>query len=90
MSDIDITTSSIDALLSNLNAHKAASPDGISARVLKEMHSSIALILKVIFDFSLNTGIVPNEQLWYSYIDVQTDLISMDFAKPFDTVPHQG
>ena len=63
MSDIDITTSSIDALLSNLNAYKAAGLDGISARVLKEMHSSIALILKVIFDFSLNTGTVPNEQL---------------------------
>ena len=31
MSDIDITVSSIDVLLSNLNAHKAAGPDGISA-----------------------------------------------------------
>ena len=63
MSDIDITTSSIDALLSNLNAHKAAGLDGVIARVLKEMHSSIVLILKVIFNFSLNTGIVPNGQL---------------------------
>ena len=33
-----ITTSGIDALLSNLNAHKAAGSDGIIARVLKEMH----------------------------------------------------
>ena len=39
--DIDITTStnSIDALLSNLNAHKAVGSDGIIARVLKEMHT---------------------------------------------------
>ena len=22
-------------------------------------------------------------------IDIQTDLISLDFAKPFDTIPHQ-
>ena len=36
MSDIDITTSGIHALLSNLNAHKAAGLDGISARVLKK------------------------------------------------------
>ena len=36
-------------------------PDGISARVLKEMHSSIALILKVIFDCCLSTGVVPND-----------------------------
>ena len=61
MPDIDITTSGIDALLSSLNIHKATGPDGISARVLKEMHSSIAPILKVIFDCSLNTGVVPND-----------------------------
>ena len=61
MSGVDITTSSIDAMLSNLNAHKAASPDRISARVLKEMHNSIVLILKVNFDCSLNTGVVPND-----------------------------
>ena len=42
MSDVDITTRGMDALLSNLNAHKAAGPDGISARILKEMHSAIA------------------------------------------------
>ena len=57
MLDIDITISGIDALLSNLNAHKAAGPDGISARILKEMHSSIVPILKVTFDCSLNTGV---------------------------------
>ena len=51
-------TSGINALLSNLNSHKAAGRDGISARVLKEIHSSIALILKA---SSLNTGVVPND-----------------------------
>ena len=61
MPDIDITTSGIDALLSNLKIYKATGPDGISARVLKEMHSSIAPILKVIFDCCLNTGVVPSD-----------------------------
>ena len=131
-------------------------------QVLKEMHSSIAPILKVIFGCSLNTGVVPNDwktantkplfkksdwlqtsnyqpisltsiiskifehilcsnimkyletngilhhhqhgfwhnrlcetklislvhDLTHNYdIDVQTDLISMDFAKAFDTFP---
>ena len=56
-----LTTSGIDALLSNLKIHKATGPDGISARVLKEMHSSIAPILKVIFDCCLNTGVVTND-----------------------------
>ena len=164
MLDIDITTSGIDALLSNLKIHKATGPDEISARVLKEMHSSITPILKVIFDCCLNTGVVPNDwkianvtplfkkgdrlqtsnyrpisltsiisnifelnlcsnimkhletngilhhlqcgfwhnrscetqlislvhDLTYNYDEgMQTDLISMDFAKAFDTVPHQ-
>ena len=61
MSDIDITTSGIDALLSNLNVHKTAGSDGISARVLKEMCISIALIFKAIFDCSLNTGVIPHD-----------------------------
>ena len=62
MPDIDITTSGIDALLSNLYIHKAAiGPDGISATVLKEMHSSITPILKVIFNCSLNAGVFPND-----------------------------
>ena len=54
----DITTSGTDALLSNLNTQKATSPDGISPRVLKEMHISIFVLLKVLFDYSLNTGVV--------------------------------
>ena len=164
MPDINVTTSGIDAFLSNLKIHKATGPDRISARVLKEMHSSIAPILKVIFDCCLNTGVVPNdwkvanvtplfkkgdrlqtsnyrpisltsiiskifEHILCSNImkhletngilhhrqhgfrhnhscetqlislvhdltnnydaGTQTDLISMDFAKAFDTVPHQ-
>ena len=59
-SDIDITTSGIDTLLLNLNANKAAGPHGTSARVFKEMHSSFAPILKVIFNCSLN-GVIPND-----------------------------
>ena len=61
MLDIDITTIRIDALLSYLNAHKPADPTGIGASLKKEIHSSIAPMLKVIFDCSLNTGVVPND-----------------------------
>ena len=41
--------------------HKEGGPDEIIARVLQEMHSSTALILKVIFDCSLYTGVVTND-----------------------------
>ena len=61
MHSIIISTNGIDILLSNLNVYKATGPDGISARILKEMHSKIAPILKIIFDCSFDTGIVLND-----------------------------
>ena len=61
MSSIDITTSRIDTPLSNLNTPTTVGQDGINSRVLKEMHNSIAPILKVTFNCSINTGVVPND-----------------------------
>ena len=61
MSSIDITTSRIDTPLSNLNTHTTVGQDGTNSRVLKEMHSSNAPILKVTFNCSLNTGVAPND-----------------------------
>ena len=61
MHSIIISTNGIDTLLSNLNVYKATGPDGISARILQEMHSKIAPFLKIIFDSSFDTGIVPND-----------------------------
>ena len=163
MPEISITTSGISKLLQNLNIHKAMGPDQISAKILRELQDILALILEIIFNHSLNTGIVPSdwkmanitplfkkgdrsqpnncrpislisivsklfEHILSSNIrkhfesnnilyhgqhgfrqfhscetqlisvvqdltlnfdeDIQTDLVSMDFAKAFDTVPH--
>ena len=57
MYSIIISTNGIDTLLSNINVYKATGPDGISARILKEMHSKIAPILKIIFDCSFDSDI---------------------------------
>ena len=57
---------------SKLNVYKATGLDGISARILKEMHCNIALIQKIIFDCSF----------------LQINQISMDMAKALDTVPY--
>ena len=163
MPDISITVSGIKSLLHNLNVHKATDPDEISARILKEAGDILAPTLKITFDYSLSTGIIPEnwkvanvtplfkkgdwsqpnnyrpisltsitsklfEHIFSSNImkhletnnilnchqhgfrhnyscetqlislvqdltlnydkDIQTDLISMDFTKAFDTVPH--
>ena len=42
MHNIVICTNDNDTLLSNLKVYKATDPDGISAKILKEVHSKIA------------------------------------------------
>ena len=165
MPEISITTSGISKLLQNLNIHKAMGPDQINAKILRELQDILAPTLEIIFNHSLNTGIVPSdwkmanitplfkkgdrsqpnnyrpisltsivsklfEHILSSNIrkhlesnnilhhcqhgfrqfhscetqlislvqdltlnfdeDIQTDLVSMDFVKAFDTVPHHG
>ena len=60
-SDITITTHGIYCMLKKLKEHKAAGPDKITARVLKELAQPIAPILRLIFQTSYDTGIVPQE-----------------------------
>ena len=163
MPEISITTSGISKLLQNLNIHKVMGPNQINVKILRELQDILAPILEIIFNHSLNTGIVPSdwkmakitpllkkgnrsqpnnyqpisltsivsklfEHILSSNIrkhlesnnilhhcqhgfrqfhscetqlislvqdltlnfdeDIQTDLVSMDFAKAFDTVPH--
>ena len=58
--DLNITENGIAKLLSNLNPYKAAGPDGITSRVLKELSTDIAPILKIIFKRSYDTGDLPD------------------------------
>ena len=59
MPDLNITTEGISNLLANLNIHKAAGPDFITARILKETRHVTAPILRIIFCSFLLTGVVP-------------------------------
>ena len=59
--DITITCPGVVKLLSNLKAHKAPGPDGLSPRVLKEMATTIGPILTVIYQRSYDTGVVPED-----------------------------
>ena len=61
MPEISITTFGISKLLQNLNIHKAMSPDQINVKILRELQDILAPILEVIFNHSLNTGIVPSD-----------------------------
>lgn len=61
MAPIHITVQGIEKLLAGLNPHKAQGPDEISPRLLKELHREIAPFLTIIFQRSLDTGIVPSD-----------------------------
>jgi hypothetical protein len=61
MPAITITTPGVEKLLRELKPHKAAGPDEIPARVLKECATSIAPIPAYIFTKSLETGDLPDD-----------------------------
>ena len=55
---IDISIEGVDKLLQELSPNKASGPE-ISPKILKELHYEIAPILTLIFNLSLETGVVP-------------------------------
>ena len=59
--EINITEPGVLKLLLKLQPHKAAGPDTISPRVLKEVAHAAAPALTTIFQHSLKTGNVPSD-----------------------------
>ena len=63
MPTISFTTSGIQTLLSDIDPNKAQGPDKIAPIILKNCAVEIAPILQVIFEQSLNLGILPFDWL---------------------------
>ena len=61
MESISISVNGIAKLLKDLNPHKAAGPDQIKPLVLQMLPDTIAPVLQVIFQRSLDTGRVPKD-----------------------------
>ncbi|XP_062593499.1 uncharacterized protein LOC134254977 [Saccostrea cucullata] len=59
--ELYITHNGILRLLKNLNPYRAAGPDGIKPRVLKELADSVTPILTIIFRKSLKSGEIQLE-----------------------------
>ena len=60
MPDLLISTDGVEKLLKNLDPSKAPGPDGISARVLKELAHEIAPSLSLVYRRSYDMGKVPS------------------------------
>jgi len=59
--DIVITQAGVLKLLKALDPSKASGPDNISPRVLKEVAEEISPAVTLLFQASLNTGVVPGD-----------------------------
>ncbi len=61
MPNISITDNGIGKMIKGLKTHKAAGPDQISPRILKELSSSVTPILGIIFRKSYDSGEIPDQ-----------------------------
>ena len=58
---IEISEITLTKYLKLLNTSKAAGPDVINARIMKELADELALILKTLFDSSMEEGVIPSQ-----------------------------
>ena len=61
MPPIHISSLGVLKLLQQLNPTKASGPDNLSPRVLRELSQQIAELLTIIFQRSLNEGVLPDD-----------------------------
>ena len=61
LSDVPIMTEKVEEILLSLNPNKAAGPDEVEARMLKECAGVMAPKLQQIFRESLDKGVVPRQ-----------------------------
>ena len=61
LTNITITVEGVKKLLLSLDPTKAPGPDSLSPRVLKEIAVELAPALTLLYQTSLNTGIVPSD-----------------------------
>ena len=61
LTDVKVLKEDVEEKLANLNPAKSPGPDGLHPRVLKEVAEEIAVPLTMIFNKSLQEGVVPEE-----------------------------
>ena len=61
LTDVTVTSESVEEVLLSLNANKAAGPDGVETRVMKECAEEMAPKLQTIFRKSIDEGEVPQQ-----------------------------
>ena len=65
--EIKITVEKVKKKLDELVINKSPGPDNLSPRILKELSSTLALPISIIFKNSINSGAIPNEWNYCKY-----------------------
>ena len=61
LTDVAITVEAVEEILDSLNSNKAAGPDGVENRLLKECSVEVAPVLTRLFRKSIDEGEVPQQ-----------------------------
>ena len=59
--DVNISALKVAKMLSSLDPNKSTGPDGIEPRILKQCADSLCVPLSILFNKSLNQGILPKD-----------------------------
>jgi len=60
MQPIQVHSQGIQHLLNNLDANKSADPDKLPAKFLKKINAEVAPALSIIYQASLDQGVLPD------------------------------
>ena len=61
MTPITINEAGVRKLLQNIKPHKAAGPDNITARILREAANNLAPAMTILFQASIDQGTLPDD-----------------------------
>ena len=82
---ISVSTQGVEKPLSNLNPTKAAGPDGIPPRVLRQLAREVAPILTKIYQSSPQTGEMPRdwrERPWWRWCSRRESTTTLPITGP--------
>ena len=74
-------------VINNLDSNKSQGPDGIPVRLLKETAMQIAQSLRVLFNKSLNIGMLPDEWRLANVVPVPTNMAKNPTLNTTDLLP---
>ena len=61
INDLEITTNGVQKLMEDLDPFKASGPDKVPPYILKELADQMAPVYQILFQASIDQGIVPND-----------------------------